>query len=164
MAKSKKKTKKKTQKKAAKKIAKKTVRRSQPKPRLSAAEKQAALKPGENLDDLIAAVVTAWSGVTRKVRVEGVSTSKLTSLARKAERAAAKEAALIAKQEAKLAPLSDERIRTADAAYRAALRVKRIADAVAAEDQAVADAFETVNARFRSRSGTAPGEEGPVEA
>lgn len=59
---------------------------------------------------------------------------------------------------------TDERIRTADAAYRAVLRVKRVADAVAAEDQAVADAFASVNARFRSRFGAKPGEDRPAEA
>jgi hypothetical protein len=58
------------------------------------------------------------------------------------------EAALRGTQEAKLAPLS-ARIVANDAVYRAALKVKRIADAVGAADTDVTEAFAGVNERFR---------------
>lgn len=108
------------------------------------------------MNELIADTLTAWSLVKRKVRVPDVSAATLSALARKADKAAQREAELAAKQAAKLAPLSDARMLAADAAYRAALKVKRIADAVAATDQAVADAFANVSDRFRT-AGAASG-------
>jgi hypothetical protein len=138
-------------KKAAKAAAKrppKKPKKTAP-PRLTLEAKQAMLKPGDDLNELVAEILTAWSRVARKVRVADVSSAKLASLLTKAMRASAREAALVAKQEAKLAPLSDARIIASDAVYRAALKVKRIADAVAASDADVAEAFAGVSERFR---------------
>ncbi len=118
-------------------------------PRLSAAEKAGLLKPGEDLDEILADVASAWRRVARQVRVAGLTPAKIESLSRKALRAAQKEQALAAKQADRLAPLSDTRMRTADEAYRAALKIKRVADAMAETDPAVADAFAKVNERFR---------------
>jgi hypothetical protein len=149
-------TKKKTTKKSgtprkkgtAKKSPKKAAKRAAP-IRLTQEEKLAKLKPGDDLNELVAEILTAWSRVKRQVRVADVSPAKLSSLLKKASRSSEREAALRAKQEAKLAPLSDARIVANDAVYRAALKVKRIADAVAAADTDVAEAFAAVNERFR---------------
>jgi hypothetical protein len=159
MAKSKK-SKKKTAKKAATKAP--ARKKTAAKPRLSVAERQAALKPGDDLNELLEEIATAWRSVARKVRVDGLSVAKLASLAKKADAAAKKEADLAAKQQAKLAPLTDARILARDAAYRAGLKVKRIADALATDDTEVADAFAVVTERFRR--GSTPSPSDPVEA
>lgn len=150
MAKPKKKSKPAAAKKSKPAATKKPARKKPSAPRLDAATRGALLKPGDSLNELVADTLTAWALVKRKVRVPDVSTASLGSLARKAEKAAKRESDLAAKQAAKLAPLSDARMLAADAAYRAALKVKRIADAVAATDQAVADAFASVSERFRT--------------
>jgi hypothetical protein len=138
-------------KKKAKKgtAAVKGARRKQIPARLTVEEKQTKLKPGDDLNELIDETLTAWSLVARRVRVGDVSRAKLASLGKKAQKAQKREEDLAAKQAAKLAPLSDARIVANDAAYRAVLKVKRVADAVAASDTAVADAFAAVNSRFR---------------
>jgi len=118
--------------------------------RLSGADRQAKLKPGDSLNEFLDDIQTAWSLVKNKVRVPGVT---LASLARKQRVAAKKtktESDLIAKQQAKLAPLTDARIIANDDGYRDGLKVKRIADAIAETDPEVAEAFATVNERFRN--------------
>lgn len=134
-------------------------------PRLDAAARASMLKPGDSLNELIDDVLNAWALVRKKVRVADVSPAHLATLGKKATRATEKESALAAKQAAKLAPLTDARIIANDAAYRAALKVKRIADAVAETDQDVADAFASVSERFRNQGApgtpvtTAPGQQ-----
>jgi hypothetical protein len=148
---------KKTTAKRAKKTTKPTrrTRRRATVPRLSASDKAGMLKPGEDLDELIDDVLAAWRRVGKKVHAADVTAAKLAALSRRAVTAAKREAELAARQAAKLAPLSDARMRTADAAYRAALKVKRVADAVAESDPDVADAFASVAERFRARTGAA---------
>lgn len=137
----------KTAKKAAKR---KSARAKKPAAaRLSAAEKAQLLKPGEDLDEIIAETLQAWELVAKKVRVPGLSPAKLRSLLKKALRDVERENALYAKQAAKLAPLTDARMKSSDAAYRAGLKVKRIADAIGDTDPAVAEAFASVGERFR---------------
>jgi hypothetical protein len=155
----KKKTKKKTAKKAgaSTKAATKAPVRAQKTParakkaapRLTAEEKLAKLKPGDDLDELVDEVLTAWSRVGKRVRVADVTPASLRSLMSKADRTARRESELAAKQAAKLAPLSDARLVAMDAAYRAALKVKRIADAITTADTEVAEAFASVTERFR---------------
>jgi len=136
---------------------KKTARAKKPAAaRLSAAEKAQLLKPGEDLDEIIAETLHAWELVARKVRVPGLSPAKLRSLLKKALRDVERENALYAKQAAKLAPLTDARMKSSDAAYRAGLKVKRIADAIGDTDPAVADAFASVGERFRRGGRTEP--------
>jgi hypothetical protein len=142
-------TKKKSSKPRASAAKSKPVRRKAAPVRLSASDKQSKLKPGDDLNELISEINTAWGLVARKVRVGDVSRAQLVSLGRKAEKVAARESELAAKQAARLAPLTDARIVANDLAYRAALKVKRIADAVGEADAAVADAFASVNERFR---------------
>ena len=144
--------KKKTTKKARGGKTKAPARRKAAPARLTTEEKASKLKPGEDLNELIADVLTAWALVPRKVRVADVSRARLASLGKKAEKASKREADLAAKQAAKLAPLTDARILANDAAYRAALTVKRIADAVGEADASVAEAFAGVNERFRRMS------------
>ena len=141
-----------TKKPAAKKA---PARRAVPKARLDTAARASMLRPGDSLNELIDETITAWGLVARKVRVPDVSLASLSSLGRKADKASKREADLAAKQAAKLAPLTDARIVTADAAYRAALKVKRIADAVGATDQDVADAFASITNRFKTGGGGA---------
>ena len=117
--------------------------------RLTYEEKLTKLKPGDDLNELVQEILTAWGQVKRQVRVADVSPARLSALLAKASRAARREAELAARQEARLAPLSDARIVANDAAYRAALKVKRIADAVGAADPSVAEAFAGVTERFR---------------
>ena len=117
--------------------------------RLSYDEKLRKLKPGDDLNELVQEILTAWSQVKRKIRVADVTPAKLGSLLAKADRASRREAALAARQQAKLAPLADARIVANDAVYRAALKVKRIADAVGATDTDVSEAFARITERFR---------------
>ena len=134
----------------AKKVATKAPARAKKQTvRLSAEQKLAKLKPGDDLNELIDDILTAWSRVGARVRVADMSPAKLRSLGEKAQRASRREAELAAKQAAKLAPLTDARLVADDAAYRAALTVKRIADAVATADTEVAEAFAPVTERFR---------------
>lgn len=140
---------KKSAKSAPKKAAKKTKSAKKAPVRLSYEEKLSKLKPGDDLNELVQEILTAWSRVKRQVRVADVSPAKLSSLLKKASRASQREADLAAKQQAKLAPLSDARIVANDAVYRAALKVKRIADAVGAADTNVSEAFAGVAERFR---------------
>jgi len=157
-----KKTTSRSKKKKQKKTAKRTVARKKiaKAARLTAAEKRMLLKPGEDLDEIVADTIAAWRMVPRKVRVANLSAARLESLLRRAEKASQKERELAAKQAAKLAPLTDARLRTVDEAYRMALKVKRIADAVAATDVDVADAFAAVNERF-VRAPRESGDPGP---
>lgn len=142
--------------KSAKKTASKPAsRRAAPK-RLDASARASMLKPGDSLNELIHDVLVAWALVKKKVRVADVSPASLTSLGKKAAKAVQRENDLAAKQAAKLAPLSDARMIANDAAYRAALKVKRIAHAVAATDPDVADAFASVTGRFRTGGGAEP--------
>ena len=167
MAKAKKKASKAT-KKAAKKTAKKAeapARRAASRRapvRLSPSERASLLKPGEELDELLTDVADAWRAVASKVKVAGLTPAKLDALSRAATKAAKKESDLAAKQAAKLAPLTDARMRAGDAAYREALKVKRIADAISATDPEVAEAFERVTERFKR--GGAPPAPPPAEA
>lgn len=160
MAKKKAKTAKKSAKKKATKpktAKKKAARAKKPAaPRLSAADKKQLLKPGEDLDEIITDTLQAWDLVARQVRVPGLSPAKLRSLLQKALRDVEREATLSAKQAARLAPLTDARMRSSDAAYRAALKVKKIADAIGDTDPGVAEAFATVSERFRRGSRTEP--------
>ena len=136
------------------------ARKKTPPPRLTTEEKLSKLKPGDDLNELVAEVATAWSLVSRKVRVADVSIAKLRSLGKKAQKAQTREAELAAKQGAKLAPVSDARIIANDAAYRAALQVKRIADAVGTTNPSVAEAFAGVTERFRRMPAAKPGPAG----
>ena len=156
------KAKKKASKPSKKSAPSKAARRKGPPARLSTSEKLGKLKPGDDLNELIADILSAWSLVSRKVRVGDVTRAQLGSLARKAEKASARESALASKQAAKLAPLTDARLVANDAAYRAALKIKRIADAVAETDQAVADAFATVSERFRRMAPPAKAPDAPA--
>jgi serine/threonine protein kinase HipA of HipAB toxin-antitoxin module len=133
--------------KSAEKTAKRSGRRAPE--RLSYEEKLTKLKPGDDLNELVQDILTAWSRVKRQVRVADVSPAKLSSLLAKAGRASRREAELVAAQQAKLAPISDARLVANDAVYRAALKVKRVADAVGATDTNVSDAFASVTERFR---------------
>jgi hypothetical protein len=142
-------------KKKSAKATKKTVRRAAPKPRLDKATRASKLKPGDSLNELIGETLTAWAGVRKKVRVPDVTPAKLTSLGKKSDKARKRENDLAAKQAAKLAPLSDARIVADDAAYRAVLAVKRLADAIAKTDPAVAHAFAKVTDRFKTGGSTA---------
>jgi hypothetical protein len=127
--------------------------------RLTVDEKQQKAKPGDDLNEFVDEVLTAWAPVSTKVRVPDVSAARLRSLLKKAQKAGAKESALRAAQAEKLAPLVDARLIANDAVYRAALAVKRVADAVAETQPAVADAFAPVNERFKSgpRKASEPG-------
>ena len=139
-----------------------TARRKAAPPRLDAAARASMLKPGDSLNELIADVLTAWAQVRRKVRLPDVTPAKLASLDRKAVKASKRESDLAAKQAARLAPLTDARIASNDLAYRAALKVKRIADAIGTTDPAVAHAFATVTSRFRPGVKTAPAQTKPA--
>jgi hypothetical protein len=139
----------KSAKKLSKKVPAKKKSASEAPVRLSYEEKLRKLKPGDDLNELVQEILTARSRVKRQVRVADVSPAKLGSLFEKASRASRREAELAARQQAKLAPLSDARIVANDAVYRAALKVKRIADAVGAADTDVSEAFAGVTERFR---------------
>lgn len=144
---------KKVSKSAAKKPKRAAPRRARKAPvRLTAADRAAKLKPGDSLNELIDEVLTAWALVGRKVRVHDVTAARLRSLAKRAIKASQRENDLAAKQADRLAPLTDARMVAQDLAYRDALKVKRIADAIAQTDQAVADAFSAVRDRFRPPS------------
>ncbi len=133
------------------KTTKKTPKRSQKAQtsRLSNEERQRKVRPGDDLNELVGEVLTAWDRVSKKVRVPDVSPAKLKSLLVKAQRAAAREAQVTARLEERLAPLADARLTANDAVYRAALAVKRIADAVAETHPEVSEAFAVVSERFR---------------
>jgi hypothetical protein len=124
--------------------------------RLTAEERQQKAKPGDDLNEFVDELLAAWAPVSKKVRVPDVSAAQLRSLLKKAQKAAAKESALRAAQAEKLAPLVDARLIANDAVYRAALAVKRVADAIAETQPAVAEAFAPVNARFKSGPRKAP--------
>jgi hypothetical protein len=126
--------------------------------RLTSDDRARKLYRGDDQNELVGDLLTAWELVQSKVRVPGLTRARVRSLMKKANKATDKEAALAAKQAAKLAPLTDARIVANDEVYRAALAVKRVADAIAATDPSVGEAFEKVTARFR-RSPSAPADE-----
>lgn len=151
-------------KKSAKRPAKKSkaaakprakARRAEP-VRLTSADRLAKLKPGESLNEFLDDIQTAWVLVKNKVRVPGVTSASLGRKQRDAAKRTKRENDEIAKQAAKLAPLTDARIIANDDAYRDGLKVKRVADAIAETDPAVAEAFATVSDRFRNAPGAAP--------
>jgi hypothetical protein len=135
--------------------AKKTARRPTA-ARLSAEDKLRKVRPGDDLNEFVSDVMNAWGLVTRTVRVPEVSLPKLRSMLNKSTAARTKESAFEAKMAAKLAPLSDARLIADDAVYRAALTVKRVADALSETDTAVAEAFSKVTERFRQRAAPRP--------
>ena len=71
----------------------------------------------------------------RKVRVPDVTDGRSSGVCAHSSQ---RESTLASKQADRLAPLTDARIIANDAAYRDALGVKRIADAIATTDQAIA--------------------------
>ena len=129
--------------------------------RLTSDDRARKLYRGDDQNELVGEVLTAWELVATKVRVPGVTGARLRSLMKKANKATDKEAAIAAKQASKLAPLADARIVANDEVYRAALAVKRVADAIAATDPSVAEAFEKVTARFRRSPWRAHSTDGP---
>ncbi|AKF08920.1 hypothetical protein DB32_006069 [Sandaracinus amylolyticus] len=143
---------KKSSKKSAKKTSKKrATRKREPVVRLSADEKQRMLKAGDDLDDMISELETAWRAVSRKVKVPGVTPASLAAVGRRAAQARAKEVALETKLLAKLAPLRDARMRAGHEALSVLYKVRKIAHAIGDGDPEVAEAFERFDALFSER-------------
>ena len=118
--------------------------------RLTSDERLTRLKPGDSLNEFLDEVKTAWALVKNKVRLSDVTLASLDRLQRNAAKATKRENDELAKQQAKLAPLTDARIIANDAAYRTGLKIKRVADAVGQTDPAVAEAFATISDRFKN--------------
>lgn len=122
-------TKKSSAKKAPRKAAKKTTpkkapkkARGRPRRRVLTPDERAALLTGRTgwldvVDDVVRAMETTG------LRVEGVTRARLTSLAARAVRAAAREEILLEKQRVALEPVQDERRAAVDAGWRALLEV-----------------------------------------
>lgn len=161
------KAKKKSAKKATKKAAKKSQASKRPAKRkaivrLSAEERQRLTKPGADLDELVIAFARALRAVARKVKIPGVTASRLESAMRRASKVRARLTVAEEKAEAKLAPLRDATLQAEDAAYRMLLRAKKIADAVGEGEPEVAEAFGTFTKTFSERfARSAPSEEEP---
>lgn len=149
-------------KKTAKKsTTKKISRKKAPLARLSSDEKLRMLKAGDDVDDLVGEFTSAWRAVSRKVKVPGASPASLDALGRKAAKARAKETTLETKLLAKLAPLSDARMRAGDEALRMLYKARKIARAVADGDQEVAEAFARFDDLMSERAATEPKREDP---
>lgn len=130
---------------------------------LSADERKSKIRAGADADELADAFNEGWSQVANRLRVPGVTPAGLSAQVRRMLAAAKRESDLATKQAAKLAPLTDRRIAEGDATMRMLLRASRIMRAVAADDPAVARAFERFDGLWTKRyPGGAPraGEDG----
>lgn len=87
---------------------------------LSSDERSKLLKPRTDFLEVLARVSREWKSY-RALRAPGLTSSKLASLGKKAERAGEKERAASEASQRKLVPLADARRIAHDAAYRALL-------------------------------------------
>lgn len=154
MARAAKKSKKKqaSAKKSAKKVvAKKRATRAEV-PVMSAAERRRTLKAPKGYGDLAEKVLVQWE-LAPKLRVPELSPPRLRSLLRKAERAAAREAQMIADFEKKIAPVTDARLLAEQALWRGVLDVNAAVKLYARSDGALGDEFAFLSEALTTNSG-----------
>jgi hypothetical protein len=109
---------------------------------LTTAEKSRLVKPPDAFVDLAERFARAWDDHKSSLRVPGLSSARVRSLVSKAQRAAEKEQAMMARMREKLEPLSNARLRAEHEAWKAVLDAYAMAKAGARRDATLSKAFE----------------------
>jgi hypothetical protein len=115
---------------------------------LSSADRQSKLKPPENYEKLVEAVVAAWKAHSRVVRIDGRSAARLSSALKRATRARAKEDVLREKLEDKLRPLVDARIVQEEQVWSEVLDLYRVVKAMIPMRPELEEAFSDLSDQF----------------
>jgi hypothetical protein len=143
---------KKPAKKAAKNgAARRPERRKKPQgSALSTLERSRLLKPRKEYVSLIEQVLATWKD-NPSLRVPGLTRAKLAALLSAAEKASAREQALVRQMEARLRPLADARIMAESELWRALLDTNAQIKVHARTDAAVGRAFGFLGVAFTTR-------------
>ncbi|UJR85848.1 hypothetical protein [Sandaracinus amylolyticus] len=122
---------------------------------LSPEERQKLLKPRENFEDTADRVLREWEQ-ERQLRVPGLTLGKLRSLMRIAEKAEARESAVLAKYERTLTPLSDARRLAHHDAFKALLLIHKAVKLHASVDPGISQRFAFLTEALTTNDGSHP--------
>lgn len=117
---------------------------------MTAAQRAKLLAPPDRYDEIAADLVDAWAA-DRSLRVPSLTLTRLRALSAAADRARAREIALRAEMERRLALASDARLRAENDLWRAVLDVNAAVKAHARSDAAILDRFAVLDALVTRR-------------